>query len=80
MYNTYMKKKLTITVEDDIYDGLHSVIGPRKISSFIQELVRPHVIKRELESQYFEMSMNKLREKDALEWSEALLDDHNEQR
>jgi predicted CopG family antitoxin len=27
-----MSKKLTITVEDDVYEGLHRVIGARRIS------------------------------------------------
>ena len=29
-----MAKKLTITVDADVYDGLHSVIGRRRISRF----------------------------------------------
>ena len=36
-------KKLTITVEDDVYAGLHSVIGRRRISRFLNDLARPHV-------------------------------------
>jgi len=73
-----MQKKLTITVDEDIYRGLRSVIGPGKISRFIQELVRPHVIEPELESQYLAMSMDEARESEAFEWSEALIEDHNE--
>ena len=30
-----MTKKLTITVDDEIYLGLHSVIGARRISRFL---------------------------------------------
>ncbi|MGA2469030.1 MAG: hypothetical protein ABSH06_32430 [Thermodesulfobacteriota bacterium] len=36
-----MQKKLTITVDEEVYAGLHQIIGPRKISKFVQELVRP---------------------------------------
>ncbi len=36
-----MQKKLTITIDEQIYDGLHSIIGRRKISQFIESLVRP---------------------------------------
>lgn len=32
-----MQKKLTITVDEEVYAGIHKVIGPRKISRFIQE-------------------------------------------
>jgi hypothetical protein len=30
-----MPKKLTITVDAEVYDGLHSVIGRRRISRFL---------------------------------------------
>ena len=40
-----MQKKLTIAIAEDVYEGLHKVIGPRKISKFVEELVRPHVVK-----------------------------------
>jgi len=70
-----MQKKLTITIDEDIYKGLRSVVGPGKISRFIQELVRPHVIEPELESQYLAMSMDEVRENEALDWSEALIKD-----
>jgi predicted CopG family antitoxin len=70
-----MQKKLTITIDREVYFGLHKVIGPRKISKFVEELVRPHVIKHELESAYKEMAKNRAREKEALEWSEATMGD-----
>jgi predicted CopG family antitoxin len=44
-----MQRKLTITVDEEIYEGLRRVIGPRKISKFVQELVRPHVVRPNLE-------------------------------
>lgn len=70
-----MQKKLTITIDEKIYLGLHKVIGPRKISRFVEDLVRPHVVKHELESAYAEMAKDKSREKEALEWAEATLGD-----
>ncbi|PIV24091.1 MAG: addiction module antitoxin [Deltaproteobacteria bacterium CG_4_8_14_3_um_filter_45_9] len=70
-----MQKKLTITINEEVYLGLHKVIGPRKISKFIEELARPHVLKHELESAYKEMAKDRVREKEALEWSEATLGD-----
>jgi predicted CopG family antitoxin len=70
-----MQKKLTITINEEVYWGLHKVIGPRKISKFVEELVRPHVVKHKLESAYKVMSKDKVREKAALEWSEATLGD-----
>jgi predicted CopG family antitoxin len=70
-----MQKKLTITIDEEVYYGLHEVVGPRKISKFVEELVRPHVVKHDLESAYEEMAKDSVREKEALEWSEATLGD-----
>jgi predicted CopG family antitoxin len=70
-----MQKKLTITIDEEVYSGLHKVIGPRKISRFLEDLVRPHVVKHDLEAAYLEMSRDTDREKEALEWSEATLGD-----
>ena len=47
-----MQKKLTITIDEEVYEGLHRVIGPRKISRFVQEIVRPHVVRPNLEAAY----------------------------
>jgi hypothetical protein len=33
-----MAKKLTIIVEDDGYEGLHKVIGRRRISRFLNDM------------------------------------------
>ena len=70
-----MQKKLTITVDERVYDGLHRVIGQGKISQFIESLVRPHVVKSSLESAYREMALDEARETEALEWSEATIGD-----
>ena len=70
-----MQKKLTITVDEEVYEGLYRTIGPRKISRFVQELVRPHVVRPNLESAYADMAKDKKREKDAVEWAEATFKD-----
>jgi predicted CopG family antitoxin len=70
-----MHKKLTITVDEEVYAGLHKVIGPRKISRFVQEIVRPYVVRPDYESAYAEMAKDKKREKEALEWAEINIKD-----
>jgi len=65
-----MQKKLTITIDEEVYEGLHKTIGPRKISRYIQEIVRPHVVRPNLDSAYAEMAKDKKREKEAAEWTE----------
>ena len=70
-----MQKKLTVTVDEEVYEGLRKTIGARKISKFIQELVRPHVLRPNLESAYAEMSRDKRRETKALEWAAVTFKD-----
>ena len=70
-----MLKKLTITVDSEVYDGLHSVIGRRRISRFLNELVRPHVVGQDLSAGYAAMAADEAREAEANAWSEGLLHD-----
>lgn len=70
-----MQKKLTIMVAEEVYNGLHMVIGPRRISKFVEELVRPHVVRPNLEAGYAEMAKDEQREKEALEWAEITFKD-----
>jgi hypothetical protein len=70
-----MQKKLTITVDERVYDGLHRVVGRRRISRFLESLVRPHVIGRDLEAAYRQMAQEEAREAGALEWAEATVGD-----
>jgi predicted CopG family antitoxin len=68
-------KKLTITIDEEVYEGLREVIGPRKISRFIEDLVRPHVTKKDIYAAYKEMAGDEVRESEALEWAEATFGD-----
>jgi hypothetical protein len=70
-----VQKKLTITVDERVYDGLHRVIGRRRISRFIESLVRPHVVDEELYAAYEEMAQDEVREGEALEWAESTISD-----
>jgi predicted CopG family antitoxin len=70
-----MQKKLTITIDEKVYEGLYSVVGPRRISRFIENLVRPHVLIPDMEAAYQEMAEDEEREAEALEWAESTLGD-----
>ena len=70
-----MNRKLTITVSEAVYEGLHRTIGRRRISQFIEKLARPHVVPQNVEAAYQEMAADQAREKEALEWSEGLIVD-----
>jgi predicted CopG family antitoxin len=70
-----MQKKLTITIDEKVYEGLHSVIGRGKISQFIETLVKPHVIEKDLDAAYQRMSKDTEREQEALLWIENTVGD-----
>jgi len=66
-----MPRKLTITVDAEVYDGLHSVIGRRRISRFLNDLARPHVVGQDLSDGYAAMAADEAREAEAAVWSEG---------
>lgn len=70
-----MQKKLTITIDEEVYEGLYAIVGPRRISRFIEDLLRPHVILPNLDAAYAEMARDEAREAEALAWAEALVRD-----
>jgi hypothetical protein len=70
-----MQKKLTITVDEDVYEGLQKVVGRRKIGKFLQDLARPLVVRSQLESGYEAMAADRAREAEAMEWAEATCGD-----
>lgn len=74
-----MQKKLTITIDEHVYEGLHATIGRRHISRFIEDLVRPYVIDQELEGAYKQMAQDEEREAEALEWAEATVGDASDE-
>ncbi|MBI2358560.1 MAG: addiction module antitoxin [Deltaproteobacteria bacterium] len=70
-----MLKKLTITIDERVYEGLHKVVGRRRISRFVESVVRPHVIVKDLEAAYRQMAEEEAREAQALEWAEGTVGD-----
>lgn len=45
-----MRRRMTITLNEEVYDGLHRRVGKRRMSQFIEDLVRPHVVDTALEA------------------------------
>jgi hypothetical protein len=79
-YAIRMRKKLTITLDEKVYKGLHKHIGEGRISQFIEDLVRPHVLKDAMDQAFREMAADKEREAEALEWIEALAGDIDDEK
>lgn len=70
-----MHKRMTITLDETVYEGLYRTVGKRRISQFIEDLVRPHVMDTALDDGYRAMADDQEREMEAREWSNALASD-----
>ncbi len=70
-----MHKKMTITLDEAVYEGLWRTIGKRRMSQFIEDLLRPHVMGASLEDGYKAMAQDQDRETEAMEWTNALSKD-----
>ena len=70
-----MHKRMTITLDETVYEGLYRRVGKRRISKFIEELVRPHVMDTSLDKHYQAMAADKVREAEATAWCSALAGD-----
>ena len=71
-----MHRRLTITIDDDVYRGLHNKAGRGQISQFIEDLVRPHVVEGDrIEALYREAAKDAALEAEALAWIEAVPDE-----
>ena len=70
-----MQRKLTITVDEVVYEGLHKVVGRRNISRFLTELARPHVVPDALDEGYRAMAADEARERQGQAWAEGLVGD-----
>jgi hypothetical protein len=70
-----MHKRMTITLDEMVYEGLYRVIGKRRMSQFIEDLLRPHVAGTPLDAGYQAMAADAAREAEALQWCNALAGD-----
>ena len=70
-----MHKKMTISLDEGVYEGLYRTIGKRRMSQFIENLVRPHVMGNALDQGYQAMAADTEREREAQEWSSGLAQD-----
>jgi len=70
-----MRKKLTLSIDEQIYKDLHLLLPNRKISEFVENSIRERMKKMKKEDPVEEgfkmMAKDKKREEEALEWSEA---------
>jgi hypothetical protein len=55
-------EKLTISIDDRVYDGLHAIVGKGNIGRFLENLARPFVVTDSLSAAYVEMTGDRDRE------------------
>lgn len=71
-----MQRKLSITIADEVYRGLHQQIGRVWISRFRDGLVRPYLTTAdELEAEYRAAAEDAPTEQEAKDWIEAHVDE-----
>ena len=64
-----------MTIDEEVYHGLHKLVGPRHISRFLNDLARSHVVPDALEDGYSAMAADEDREREAMTWIEATVTD-----
>lgn len=70
-----MQRKMTISIDEAVYQGLRRTVGQRHMSKYIENLLRPHVLGSGLEEGYRAMAADQAREKEAQEWCDSLAGD-----
>ena len=61
-----MRRKVTITLDEAVYNGLRRTIGKRRMSQFIEDLLRPHVLTTTPDDGYKAMAADHEREAEAI--------------
>lgn len=70
-----MRKRMTITLDEAVYDGLLRVVGRGKSSQFLEALARPLVLDTAMDEGYLAMGNDRQREAEASEWVNGLIGD-----
>ena len=70
-----MLRKMTISVEDNVYNTLRPIADAQKINEYLTELIRPPLSAAALEAGYKAMAADADHEREAQEWCNALIGD-----
>lgn len=75
------KRKVTLMLDRQVYDGLLAKFGARGIGNYLSSLARPHVVLSDLEAGYKAMAADIAYNRDAKEWiegtQEPIIDENN---
>ena len=75
-----MQKKLTISLNELVYDELCRIVGRGNISKFIENLIKPRLKANDLDVAYSEMANDSVREQEALEWANGVVGDSGNEK
>ena len=67
-----MHRQMTITLDDAVYEGLYRTIGKRRMSKFIEDLLRPRMLGATPDDGDRAMAADQEREAEALACCKAL--------
>jgi len=70
-----MPRKLTILLDEQVYERLHAVAGKRRVGRLVEQLVRDRLLSEDLDGAYAAMAADERRETEAFDWAEATLED-----
>jgi hypothetical protein len=74
-----MQKKLTLSIDAEIYEALHKVAGKRKIGRFIEKIVRPHITLQGLAQAGNQLIQYEKLESEALLWAGTTVGDSGDE-
>jgi hypothetical protein len=74
-----MQKKLTLSIDAEIYEALHKVAGKRKIGRFIEKIVRPYITLQELAQAGNRLIQDEKLESEALLWAGTTVGDSGDE-
>lgn len=73
--SVFVLKKLTITLDEEVYYGLHRLVGRGRISQFIEDLVRPYIDSGKLDASYRELAQSEALDDESSPWVEGVIGD-----
>ena len=71
---TTTKKKVTLMLDTQVYEGLRAKVGGRGIGEYLSKLARPFVVPDDIEAGYKAMAADESRNKEAQEWIEGIIE------
>ena len=66
--STASKRKITLMLDAEVYEGLRKRVGSRGIGSYLSSLAKPYVVETTIEDGYKAMALDEARNKEAAEW------------